>query len=155
MLTIAQFRNDFPAFADTTVYPDSALTFWLNVAVLMLNVGRWGAMYNLGLELYMAYNLLVESQNQIVVAIGGQPGIVRGPIASETPGSVSLSYDTNAGLDKDAGIWNMNNYGTRFYHLMRIMGAGPVLVNAGCADGLAFGGAWPGVLNGVPGYGTD
>ena len=42
MITIAAFRADYPEFTDSTRYPDSQISYWLQIAYLMLNVDRFG-----------------------------------------------------------------------------------------------------------------
>jgi len=43
MIQIQDIRDDFPEFADQTAFPDSTITFWLNVAGLLINQNLWGA----------------------------------------------------------------------------------------------------------------
>ncbi|ECY4647086.1 DUF4054 domain-containing protein, partial [Escherichia coli] len=37
---------------------------------------------------------------------------------------VSVSYDTSATLNPDAGFWNNTRYGAEFYQLITMFGAG-------------------------------
>lgn len=149
-MTSAQFRADFPEFSSTAVFPDSGVNYWLNIATLMLNASRWGNLLDLGTELFIAHNIVLEAQAQQTSTVGGLPGLNRGAISAESVDKVSLSYDTNATLELEAGHWNLTVFGTRFIHLSRMMGAGPIQVGAGCGLGVAGAvsgsGAWPGPL---------
>jgi hypothetical protein len=125
-VTPASFRTDFPEFADDTAYPDALITFWINVAVGMLNACRWGAMLDIGTELYVAHNLVLERQAAKTAAAGGVPGVATGAIASKAVGPVSQSYDTSAGQTEGAGDWNLTVYGQRFARMSAMFGAGGV-----------------------------
>lgn len=147
-MTPAQFRTDYPEFADTTQYTDSSINYWINVAGLLLNAQRWGNALDLGTELFIAHHIAIETLNQQTAGVGGIPGLSKGAVSAESVDKVSLSYDVNSTIELNAGHWNLTTFGTRFIHLARMMGAGPVQIGA-CGGGLAGsvnGGAWPGVL---------
>lgn len=143
MITPAQFRTDFPEFASTTKYPNSGVTFWLNLAYALLNADRWGQQIDVGAELFVAHNLVIEAKAQAEASAGGIPGGQVGPINSKSVDKVSVGYDTGAGIQPDAGHWNLSVYGTRFIRLLRMFGAGPLFVGVGYVPGLS-GQAWPG-----------
>lgn len=128
-VTESIFRTDFPEFTDTTIYPTSSVNFWLSYAVLLLNAQRWSTVVNLGAELYIAHNLVLEAKAQAEAANGAPPGVTTGPIAGKSVDKVSINYDVNAGIVPDAGHWNLTIYGTRFIQMSRMFGAGPILVN--------------------------
>lgn len=127
-----QFRADFAEFGNEIAFPDLAIANWLNLAILMLNADRWGAAIDVGLELFTAHNLVLEAKASKAVASGGIPGMSTGPVSSQGAGDVSVSYDVGAGLEDDAGHWNLTVYGTRFIRMARMMGAGPVQIGATC-----------------------
>ncbi|MGN5479517.1 DUF4054 domain-containing protein [Cupriavidus basilensis] len=123
-MDVAQFRKDFPEFADTTRYPDSQVSFWLNVSVSMVNPQRWGELTDLGIELCTAHNLVLGAKDVQAAAVGGILGQASGPLASKSVDKVSASYDTGAATIDDAGAWNLTGYGVRYLTLARLMGAG-------------------------------
>ncbi|WP_448952136.1 DUF4054 domain-containing protein [Labrys neptuniae] len=125
-VTAAQFRLDFPEFADTAAFPDTQVTFWLNAAALFMSAERWGDCLDFGTELYIAHNLTLARQNQIAVAKGGVPGIASGRTQSKAVDKVSVSYDTGSVTIDGAGAWNMTTYGVQFYQLLLMFGAGGV-----------------------------
>lgn len=125
-MDIAQFRNDFPEFSDIARYPDSEIALWSTFAEVMVVKCRWGTMWQMGVNLYIAHEIVMATQNAKSGAIGGVPGQQSGPINTKTVGSVSVGYDTQAGSEKDAGWWNLTSYGKQFYRLSRIFGAGVI-----------------------------
>jgi hypothetical protein len=49
-------------------------------------------------------------------------------VSGENAGQVSVSYDTTAGIEPDAGQWNLTSYGIRFIGLARLLGAQPTQI---------------------------
>ncbi|CAJ0701592.1 hypothetical protein LMG19089_02877 [Ralstonia edaphis] len=124
MSSVAQFRQDFPEFGNTTTYPDSSVSFWMGIAVSLVNPDRWGVLTDQGIELVTAHHLVLAQRDQAAAAVGGVPGEVKGPTASKSVDKVSVSYDTGAVTLTDAGFWNLTTYGVRFMTIARAMGAG-------------------------------
>lgn len=122
----AQFRTNFPEFADIARYPDGQLNFWATIAEAQVNECRWGTMKPNGVFLYVAHEITLAAQNAKAAAVGGVPGQQSGPVNTKTVGSVSVGYDTTAAVEKDAGWWNLTSYGKQFIRLARMFGAGPV-----------------------------
>lgn len=150
VMTIDIFREDMTVFASETDYPDDSLTYWLNVATMMLRPERWNDALNLGIEMFMAHHLVLDKLNQDTAAVGGYPGLNKGVVSSQSTGGVSLSYDTSSVLEPDAGHWNYTIYGSRFIQLIKMMGAGPIQVGAGGdVPGIT---PWLGPLNQFTGF---
>lgn len=149
-ITNAQFRLDYPEFASATVYPESALTYWLTLAYQMLNVDRWGTQLNIGAELFVAHNLALEARAQSEATNGEIPGTTTGPISSKSVDKVSISFDVGAGIQPEAGHWNLTIYGTRFIRLVRMFGAGPLFIGVGAVP-TGSGLGWPGPST-TPGF---
>jgi hypothetical protein len=128
-ITNGQFRADMTEFASTTVFVDSAVNYWLTLAGVMLNPAFWpSTLLIVGLELFTAHNLVLETRQLATVTVNGLPGLSKGVVSSESPGAVSVSYDTNAALEKDAGHWNLTEYGIRFIRLAKMIGTVPIQV---------------------------
>lgn len=143
----ADFRRDFPEFANVAAYPEPVVNFWLGVADLMLSTTRWGNLRNLGMQMFAAHNLALEKLATNTAARGGVPGMASGAITSKSVGPASVSYDTQASVSPDAGHWNMTIYGQRLYQMIRMFGAGPIQAGIGVSPfgaGFFNGGAWPG-----------
>lgn len=130
-VTPQQLTTDYQEFGNAVTYPASMINYWLSVATLMIDPNKWARLTGVGIELFTAHNLVLEAQALATVSVGGLPGLEKGPISSEGVGSVNVSYDVQAGINKDAAHWNLTVYGTRFYKLMRIFGAGPVHLGTG------------------------
>jgi Protein of unknown function (DUF4054) len=149
-LTVAQFRLDFPEFANTTTYTDSMIQFWLTLAASLINAAAWGALATQGQELITAHYLVGAVKNQLAAAGGGMPGQV-GVVSSKSAGPVSGSYNTELGALEGGGDWNTTSYGQQYLKLARLMGAG--VVSVGPLNGLGaltyggevyqFGQNWP------------
>ncbi|MBN3744620.1 DUF4054 domain-containing protein [Burkholderia sp. Se-20373] len=125
-MDIAQFRQSFPEFNDTTTYPDSLVQFWMTVAVSLVNADRWGELTDLGVALVTAHHLALALKDQKTAAVGGVPGQVTGPQSSKAVDKVSASYNTEAVAIKDGGFWNATMYGVRYLGLAQMMGSGGI-----------------------------
>lgn len=122
----AQFRTDFPEFADTTKYPDSAVNLWLSLGEKTLAPDRWCDYLDLGLELFIAHNLAIAAGNQLAASVGGAPGQVKGPLTSKSVDKVSAGYDTGAVALQDGGFFNLTTYGIQYLQLARMVGTGGI-----------------------------
>lgn len=151
-MTPAQFRTDFPEFSDTTLYPDASLNFWINLAGVLILACVWGDVQPYATELFVAHNLSLERAAQSGGAAGGPPGLNFGVTSGKTVDKLSITYDSQAGIVKDAGHWNLTTYGTRFIMLANLAGMQPYQAGAGAANfgpgvvlsvGGAFGAGWP------------
>jgi hypothetical protein len=151
VITAASFRQDYSEFASVSLYPNSGVNYWIQVAALLLRVQRWGngsaapavpasTMYDVASELFVAHNLAIEKQAQDAARRGGTPGVSTGPVTSKSVGPVSIGYASSEALEADGGYWNLTTYGTRLLRLMGYFGAGPVQVGP-CCDG-EIGGGW-------------
>ncbi|HEM7888476.1 DUF4054 domain-containing protein [Burkholderia cepacia] len=125
-MDIAQFRQSFPEFNDTTTYPDSLVQFWMTVAVSLVNADRWGELTDLGVALVTAHHLALALKDRKTAAVGGVPGQVTGPQSSKAVDKVSASYNTEAVAIKDGGFWNATMYGVRYLSLAQMMGSGGI-----------------------------
>jgi hypothetical protein len=45
-------------------------------------------------------------------------------VTSKSVDKVSMGYDSSATLNPDAGFWNNSRYGSEFYQLILMFGAG-------------------------------
>lgn len=149
-LDAATFRQQFPEFECTQTYPKAQIDFWLDVAGRFVDGSRWANSTNLGVALYTAHQIVIEAKSMKESAVGGIPGQQTGPVSSKSVDKVSIGYDTGAVTEKDAGHWNQTIYGTRFYRLAKIFGAGPLQVGIGYTPPLN-GPAWQGPLT-TPGF---
>jgi len=138
-VNVAQFRADFTEFTNATTFPDSGIQFWLTTAYLMLPACRWSTLLDLGAELFAAHNVVLEALATRSVATGALPGLQLGVVSGKSVDRVSLSYDAQAGLEIDAGHWNLTTYGTRFIRFARMAGMGAIQVNDDAGLGGGYG----------------
>ncbi len=117
---VTAFRGHFPEFADTAEYTEAVILFWYGIAEKRAIQDRWGDMYTHGLELACAHFVTIAKRN------GVDPGNAGGVQASKSVGDVSVSYDTQAAIEKDGGQWNLTWYGQQFLQLARLNGMGGV-----------------------------
>jgi len=122
--TIAQFRTDFPQFSNVTTYPDAQVQFRLNLADVMLDQRKLANMFVYLVELFVAHYLTLYAADSRSAAAGGSGGSNSGILSSKSVDKVSMSYDSSATLNPDAGFWNNTRYGTEFYQLLCMFGAG-------------------------------
>ncbi|HEY5084246.1 MAG TPA: DUF4054 domain-containing protein [Rhizomicrobium sp.] len=135
-ITPAQLRANFPEFANQSRYPTGLIQFWLTWAYSMLNASRFSTMLDSYAQLFAAHNIAIErrAMDEAQVANNAQSGTVgltTGPMSAKSVDKVSVSYDTAASLDPDAGHWNLTIYGTRMWEGIKMFGAGPVQIGAG------------------------
>lgn len=130
-MDIGAFRTAFPEFSDSTVYPSTQITFWATFAEKLVRECVWGNCWAQGVQLYVAHELTLAAQNSQVAANGGAPGVFGGVPNNKTVGAVSVGYDSTSTSEKDAGWWNLTNYGKQFIRLARIFGAGAIQIT-GC-----------------------
>ena len=117
-MDLSAFRVAFPEFASTVTYPDATLTFWSALGEKLLKVWRWADFYDEGIMIYTAHQVTIATKNL------STPGQASGITSSKSVGDVSVSYDTQAGIEKEAGHWNLTTYGRQFIQLARIVGSG-------------------------------
>ena len=121
-----QFRADFAAFADTTVYLNSTLTYWLCVSQQLNNPNAWKTLLVTGIELLAAHFMVLETQAMRTALNGGIPGLATGPIQSKAVDRVNIAYAVQMAQEDGAGSYNATIYGQRWWHLAQLVGAGGV-----------------------------
>jgi hypothetical protein len=125
------FRQDFPEFSDLAIYPTSTILFWSGLATSLLSQQIWGTTWIYAVSLYVAHEMTLAGLNQQAGAAGGTPGVNGGIANNKTVGGASVGYDTQSTAEKNAGYWNLTNYGKQLYRLIQIFGAGCIQINGG------------------------
>lgn len=152
-VTVQSFRLNFPQFADTEVFPDPLLAFWLTTSANFVNADRWGALTDYGVSLVLAHFLTLLARDVAVAELGGNPGEASGPVSSKSVGKVSVSYATDATALANGGNWNATSFGQQYLTQARVMGAGPLQIGTGAdaeagVSAYSSVGAWYGPLGG-------
>ena len=140
-ITPEQLRSNFPEFSNENDYPLQTLTFWIAVGYARLSgsqqlgATRWGGvsgtpgtLLDLGVELFACHNIRLERDAQRNAQSGGAPGTAKGPVSGESVGSVSQNYDAAVASEEGYGNYNLTTYGTRYANLVKLVGAGPVVI---------------------------
>ncbi|MDC9598625.1 DUF4054 domain-containing protein [Xenorhabdus anantnagensis] len=107
--SVTQFRTDFPQFTDTVKFPNNQIQFRLNLADKQLDENRLGDMFGYLVELMTAHYITLWAADSRSVAAGGTGGANSGVASSKSVDKVSVSYDTGATLNPNAGFWNNNH----------------------------------------------
>lgn len=130
-LDVGAFRTAFPEFANTVTYPTEQINFWATIAEQQVPQRVWRNLWSQGVQLYVAHEITLAAQNAKASANGGVPGTSGGIANTKTVGQVSVGYDTASTAEKDAGWWNLTNYGKQFFRLAQMFGAGAIQL-VGC-----------------------
>lgn len=123
-MNIPAFRSAFPEFTNTEVYPTAMIEFWADLAECQVRKCVWKKKWAAGVNLYVAHELVLAAQNVRTAKFGGAPGTFGGIANNKTVGTATVGYDSVSASEKDAGYWNLTNYGKQFYRLTQIFGAG-------------------------------
>lgn len=121
ILTVEEFREQFPEFRSVTEYPDMTVGMWLQLAGApeRFQEARWGDQRSFVSGLFVAHHLAYAGP----LGRGGKGG-ASGPVSSKTVGAASVSYDTSAVVAADAGYYNATPYGRQYWSLIMLYGAG-------------------------------
>jgi hypothetical protein len=125
-LDIGAFRTAFPEFADVNAYPTAQITFWAELAELQLRQCVWRRLWSKGVQLYVAHEITIAAQSAKTGKNDGAPGTFGGVANNKAVGEASVGYDSQSTSEKDAGFWNLTNYGKQLYRLMMMVGSGGV-----------------------------
>ena len=121
---IADFRTQFPEFADTTKYPDPLIQFWADFADSRLNELIWGDQRIYGLKLFTAHQIVLAIVDQEDAEAGSIPGQGTAIVSSESAGGVSIGIDTSASIESEGGHWNETRYGRQYLRMARMLAMG-------------------------------
>jgi len=128
-VTPASLRALYPEFA-VGAYPDAVIMPWIPIAERFVAVDRWGTLSDLGVTLWICHQITLSRQAAKQAAFGAIPGQTKGIVTSKSVDGVSVSSDVSSATESDAGHWNLTVYGTQFYRLLRMMGAGGIYLGA-------------------------
>jgi hypothetical protein len=162
----AQFRADFPEFANPVTYPPTTINWHLNLASLTFTsvwdqtVGAGGlSVQDSAVELFIGHFLTLEKMAMDQALRGGPVGIQKGPISSSGAGPINQSYAVSEVVEPNAGHWNYTTFGIRLKRLISYYGAGPFQANIGASPTPfsiaalgAFAGPWPWPIPGGFGF---
>jgi hypothetical protein len=120
----ATFRLHFPEFANTTVYPDAQVQFYIDTSTLMCDPRVWHQLQQMGVELMTAHMLAMSQYASQGGSGAGVPGMRTGMMTSKSVSKVSVSYDQGNTAMEGWGPWNYTTYGQRYAWLAQLAGTG-------------------------------
>ncbi len=123
-MNVPAFRAAFPEFGNTEEYPTATIELWATFAEAQVRQAVWKTQWVMGVSLYTAHELVLARQNVKTAKFGGAPGTFGGVANTKTVGTGTVGYDSITTGEKDAGYWNLSNYGKQFIRLARVFGAG-------------------------------
>jgi hypothetical protein len=119
------FRLHFPAFADTTRYPDPTVQFFIDMATVMCSPGVWCNLQQMGVELMTAHFLAMQQYAmQGGTGPGMVPGMASGVRTSKSVSKVSVGYDASVTAMEGWGPWNYTIYGQQYAWYAQLVGTG-------------------------------
>lgn len=122
--TVDKFREDFPQFGNAVTFPNAQIQFRLNQADQLLDENNFGEVFPYLAELFVAHYMALQAADNRAAAIGGGGGANSGVVSSKSVDKVSVSYDSSATMNPDAGFWNNTRYGAEFWQLIQMFGMG-------------------------------
>ena len=123
-MNIPAFRAAFPEFNNSEVYTTAQIEFWAGLAEAQVRQCVWKKQWAVGVQLYVAHEITLAAQAAKTSKFGGAPGTFGGVANTKTVGTATVGYDSVTTGEKDAGYWNLTNYGKQFIRLARLYGAG-------------------------------
>ena len=120
----ATFRAHFPAFADTSKYPDVQVQFQIDVCTVMCDPRVWQQLQQMGVELMTAHFLAMQQYMAQGGVAGGVPGMATGLRSSKSVSKVSVGYDQGLTGMEGWGPWNYTVYGQQYAWYAQLAGTG-------------------------------
>ena len=128
----AQFRINFPEFADIVRFPDSMLDTYSSVGECLISDKRLGACYTYAIQLFTAHHVALAEQSLASSQGGGTTASIGGDatVASKSIAGKSISFHNNAALSSTAGAgqYNITKYGVQYTDLLKKFGRGAMVL---------------------------
>lgn len=121
-VSAASFVGTFPAFSNME---PTTVTFWLGVAVNLVDPSKFGNMTDAAVSLATAHYLSLAQRAQEYADAGAGPDLPRIQTGKNV-GGLASSYDVGAATIPGEGQWNLTIYGTQFVDLRNMFGAGGI-----------------------------
>ncbi len=139
MLTPAQFRAAFPAFADATVYSDAVVAAAYAASASEFDVTRWGARLDLlGQGPWVAWYLSVNpppgAVNSSGAAVSAGTASTTGDVTSKTVGRKTIQRSSEMLKLEAENPYMKNDYGRTYWFWAQRVGVGAIVVTGGFAD---------------------
>jgi hypothetical protein len=121
---IADFRA---RFAEFSIIPDATVQLFIDEAILVNDVNRWGTWYALGCGYYAAHHLAIQAKQS-----AGDSGPIL-PVRQMTAGSAMIGYGAIKEGSFSEGSFSDNffqgtSYGQQYLKLMKLAGLGAIVL---------------------------
>lgn len=133
-LTAAKFRDMFPELECPADYTEPRINIAISIAAKFMNEQRWGTWFEYGLGLLTAHRITLTKKSQVEAEFGLIPGAAEGVLTSKSADKVSLSFDASSTVEEGGGFYNLTRYGQEWLRLAKMVGAGPLQVDAPSAQ---------------------
>jgi hypothetical protein len=126
-MTPAEFKVFYPEFVSES---DTRIQLYLDEAVNMMDMCRWGVWYEKGLGLYTAHQLAIANYNASVASGSAGGAAVSGANdwTSKSVGDVSVSRDASIAAKQVSDPWLRTTYGQQWVYYRNLAGIGAVAV---------------------------
>jgi hypothetical protein len=133
---VAQFRLDYPAFANTTTYPSDTLQLYFDTGTCYIDNNDYG--YLAGTCRYRALTLMTAHLATLadMIAAGNTPSLLQ----SATIDKVNVSL-VPPPIESQFQWWlSLTVYGQQLYALLQVKSVGGFFIGGGCVRGAFRGG---------------
>lgn len=120
MATTAEFRERFPEFSDSGVYPDSRIQLFIDDSALIVG-DNWGTCQDLGIMYLTAHYLTVSNSEGLGDSSSSNQ------TNSKSVGSVSESFLNPTFKNENDYFYASTSYGQRYLSYKKIASTGSVV----------------------------
>ena len=120
-ITPTDFKTRYPEFDSVT---DARVQFFIDDALLEIDEGRWGDLFDRGTAALTAHLLAVATTTE---AANGKGGAL-GPVINKSVGDVSVGFGISLVSVQNREWYYSTPYGQDFWRLVQRVGAGAVAV---------------------------
>lgn len=132
--TVAEFYDIYPQFQAVEGLNDNIVQMYLDFALDVVNIARWGKQFKLGVCLFTAHFVTLYLMSATPEGADAQEVMnssqMRGVINSKSVGDVSVSYDFSLAIsDIDKwGNFNLTLFGNQFVSIAKLMSKGGMYI---------------------------
>jgi hypothetical protein len=125
---VGEFRDDFPAFADASVWPDDFVGRVIARSVNYFDIARWGVWLEDGQGNWVAHELATNPPEETGTTAGTAQ--TDGDVSTKRVGSVSVSRDAGRLKAVADNPYQATKYGRKYLWLAKMAGVGAVVAGS-------------------------
>lgn len=132
--TIGDFFSFYPQFQGLDELPEAVIQLYLDFALDVVNIARWGNQFKLGVCLFTAHFVTLYLMSATPEGADAQEVLnsaqMRGVISSKSVHDVSVSYDYSLAVSEvdKWGNFGLTLYGNQFVSIAKLMGKGGMYI---------------------------